>query len=170
MIGAGIVAAIGGIALAGASYAERGLGGMGFFAMGQFGLVAMEMFESIDTDGDGKLSQAEIDKDRNDLHAAHDGDNDGKLSLDEFAGVWHETTCPLTVRAFQMLDKDGNALISRAEYDRPLANIVERLDRNDDGGLSMSDRWRPPPGGRKRVTTPIQAACAGPPGVGYCLP
>ena len=39
-----------------------------------------------------------------------------------------------------MLDKDGNALISRAEYDGPLANIVERLDRNDDGGLSMSDR------------------------------
>ena len=55
-------------------------------------------------------------------------------------GIWHETTRPLTVRAFQMLDKDGNALISRAEYDRPLANIVERLDRNDDGGLSMSDR------------------------------
>ena len=54
----------------------------------------------------------------------------------------HETTRPLTVRAFQMLDTDGNAVISRAEYDRPLANIVERLDRNDDGGLSMSDRWR----------------------------
>ena len=140
MIGAGIAAGIGGIALAGASYAERGFGGMGFFAMGQFGLVAMEMFESIDTDGDGKLSQTEIDKVRNDLHAAHDGDSDGNLSLDEFAGVWHETMRPLTVRAFQMLDKDGNALISRAEYDRPLANLVERLDRNDDGGLSMSDR------------------------------
>ena len=140
MIGVGIAAAIGGIALAGASYAERGLGGMGFFAMGQFGLVAMEIFESIDTDSDGKLSQTEIDKVRNDRHATHDGDHDGNLNLDEFAGVWHETTRPLTVRAFQMLDKDGNALISRAEYDRPLANIVERLDRNDDGGLSMSDR------------------------------
>ena len=68
MIGVGIAAAIGGIALAGASYAERGLGGMGFFAMGQFGLVAMEIFESIDTDGDGKLSQTEIDKVRNDRH------------------------------------------------------------------------------------------------------
>ena len=31
LIGIGIAAAIGGIALAGASYAERGHGGMGFF-------------------------------------------------------------------------------------------------------------------------------------------
>ena len=49
-----------------------------------------------------------------------------------------------------MLDTDGNAVISRAEYDRPLANIVERLDRNDDGGLSMSDRWRHRRGPQKR--------------------
>ena len=88
---------IGGIALAGASYAERGHGGMGFFAKGQFALMAMEIIDSIDTDGDGKLSQAEIDKVRDDRHAAHDGDSDGNLSLDEFAGVWHETTRPLTV-------------------------------------------------------------------------
>ena len=76
--------------------------------------MAMEIIDSIDTDGDGKLSQAEIDKVRDDRHAAHDGDSDGNLCLDEFAGVWHETTRPLTVRAFQMLDTDGNAVISRA--------------------------------------------------------
>ena len=148
LIGICIAAAIGGIALA--SYAERGHDGMGFFAKGQFGLIAMEIFESIDTDGDGKLSQAEIDKVRNDRHAAHDGDNDGNLRLDEFAGLWFETTRPLTVRAFQMLDTDGNAVISRAEYDRPLADIVEQLDRNDDGGLSMSDRWRHRRGAQER--------------------
>ena len=152
LIGIGVAAVIGGVALAGASYAERGHGGsyghrmrghgMGFLAKGQFGLMAMEMFDSIDSDGDGMLTQAEIDKVRNDRHGAHDADGDGNLSLEEFAGVWHETTRPLTVRAFQMLDTDGNAVITRPEYDRPLANIVQRLDRNDDGALSMSDRWR----------------------------
>ena len=110
---------------------------MGVLAKGQFGLMAMEMFDSIDADGDGMLTQAEIDKVRNDRHGAHDADGDGNLSLEEFAGVWHETTRPLTVRAFQMLDTDGNAVITRPEYDRPLANIVERLDRNDDGALSI---------------------------------
>ncbi len=138
-----IAAALGGTALAGASYAgHRGGGdGMGFLDKGQLAVSAMEVFQSIDADGDGKLTQAEIDKVRNDRHAAHDADGDGNLSLEEFAGLWHETTRPLTVRVFQTLDTDGDAVVTRAEYDRPLADIVEWLDRDRDGGLSMSDRW-----------------------------
>ena len=137
-----VAAALGGTALAGASYAgHRGGGhGMGFLDKGQLAVSAMELFESVDADGDGKLTQAEIDKARNDRHAAHDADGDGNLSLEEFAALWHETTRPLTVRAFQMLDTDGDAVVTRAEYDRPLASIVERLDRNRDGGLSLKDR------------------------------
>ena len=64
LIGIGVAAVIGGIALAGVSYADRGFGahhgfrghhghGMGSLAKGQFGLTAMEMFDAIDTDGDG---------------------------------------------------------------------------------------------------------------------
>lgn len=136
-------AALGGIVLAGASYAgHRGDGyGMGFLDKGQLAVSAMEMFEAVDADGDGKLTQAEIDKLRNDRHAAHDANGDGDLDLGEFAELWHETTHPLTVRAFQMLDTDGDAIITRAEYDRPLAGIVARLDRDRDGGLSLRDRW-----------------------------
>ena len=138
-----VAAALGGTALAGASYAGHRDGGhrMGFLEEGQLAVSAMEMFDAVDADGDGKLTQPEIDKARNDRHAAHDADGDGNLSLEEFAGLWQETTRPLTVRAFQMLDTDGDAVVTRAEYDRPLAGIVERLDRNGDGGLSMRDRW-----------------------------
>ena len=70
------------------------------------------------------------------------------MSLEEFAALWHETTRPLTVRAFQTLDTDGDAVVSRAEYDRPLAQLVERLDRDGDGALSMSDRWHDDDDGR----------------------
>ena len=138
-----IAAALGGTALAGVSYADHRDGGhgMGFLEEGPLAVSAMEMFDAADADGDGKLTQAEIDKLRNDLHAAHDADGDGNLSLKEFEGLWHETTRPLTVRAFQMLDTDGDAVVTRAEYDRPLAGIVKRLDRDGDGGLSMKDRW-----------------------------
>ena len=115
---------------------------MHFLGKGQLRLTVMEILHSIDADGDGKLTQAEIDKARNDRHSAHDADGDGSLGLEEFAGLWHETTHPLTVRAFQMLDTDGDAVVTRAEYDRPLARIVERLDRNGDGALSPDDRWR----------------------------
>ena len=123
---------------------------MHFLGKGQLGLTAMEVLNSIDADGDGKLTQAEIDKVRNDRHAAHDADGDGNLGLEEFAGLWHETTRPLTVRAFQMLDTDGDAIVTRAEFDRPLAGIVERFDRNGDGALSPDDRWRHRHGDRPR--------------------
>ena len=136
-----VAAALGGTALAGASYAgHRGGGhGMDFLDKGQLAVSAMELFDAVDADGDGKLTQAEIDRLRNDRHAAHDTDGDGNLSLEEFAALWHETTRPLTVRAFQMLDTDGDAVVTRAEYDRPLAGIVERFDRDGDGGLSLRD-------------------------------
>jgi len=138
-----IAAVLGGTALAGASYAGHRDGGhgMGFLDQGQLAVSAMEMFQAVDADGDGKLTQAEIDKALNDRHAVHDADGDGNLSLEEFAGLWHETTRPLTVRAFQMLDTDGDAIVTRAEFDRPLADIVQQLDRDGDGSLSMKDRW-----------------------------
>ena len=150
LIGIGVAAAIGAVAIAGVSYAGSRHGGFGgqhghgmhFLGKGQLGLAAMEILHSIDADGDGKLTQAEIDRARNDRHSAHDADGDGSLGLEEFAGLWHETTHPLTVRAFQMLDTDGDAVVTRAEYDRPLARIVERLDRNGDGALSPDDRRR----------------------------
>ena len=135
-----VAAALGGTALAGASYAGHRGGGMGFLDKGQLAVSAMEMFDAVDADGDGRLTQAEIDKALNDRHAAHDTNGDGNLNLEEFAGLWHETVRPLTVRAFQMLDTDGDAVVTRAEYDRPLAGIVERLDRDGDGGLSLRDR------------------------------
>ena len=49
-----------------------------------------------------------------------------------------------------MLDTDGDAIVSRAEYDRPLAGIVEQLDRDGDGSLSMRDRWDDDDDGRWR--------------------
>ena len=158
LLAIGIAVAVGGATLAGVGYAghrDGGFGGrhghnIGFLEKGQLGLMAMEMFDTIDTDDDGKLSQVEIDRVRNERHAAHDADGDGNLGLEEFASLWHETTRPLTVRIFQMLDTDGDALIVRAEYDRPLATIVERLDRDGDGGLSMRDRRHGHHDGRDR--------------------
>lgn len=145
LIAVGLAAILGGAAIVGVSHAKHrggdfdGRHGLGFLDKGSLAATALEVFDSVDADGNGILSQAEIDQVRNDRHAAHDADRDGNLGLEEFAGLWNETTRPFTVRVFQMLDTDGDAVITRAEYDRPLARIVARLDRNGDGGLSLRD-------------------------------
>ena len=130
LIAIGVAAAVGGTSLAAVGHGKS-----------HYALFALQIFDSIDADRDGKLSQAEIDQVRNDRHATHDANGDGSLSLEEFTGLWQETMRPITVRAFQKLDTDGDAIVTRAEYDRPFDGIVERLDRDGDGGLSMRDRW-----------------------------
>ena len=129
LIGIGVAVAIGGMALGGAGLAHR-YGGFGDHDDDK----AVAMFDAVDADRDGTVSQAELDKAREDRGAAlaaHDADGDGKLGLEEFARLWSETTRPLTVRAFQRLDTDGDAAVSRSEYERPLAGIAERRDRRD---------------------------------------
>ena len=82
-----IAAALGGTALAGAGYAKhRDRNGLGFPDTWQLELTAMEVFDTIDADGDGTLTQTEIDSLRNDRHARHDANGDGNLSLEEFSG------------------------------------------------------------------------------------
>ncbi len=126
LVGIGVAVAIGGMALGGASLAHRN-GGLG----DDDDHKAVAMFDAVDADRDGTLSQAELDKAREACGAAHDADGDGKLGLEEFARLWSETTRPLTVRAFQRLDTDGDAVISRSEYERPLQGIAERRGRRD---------------------------------------
>ncbi len=100
------------------------------------------MFEQFDTNGDGKLTQDEINAARTDMLAKHDADGDGKLSLAEFEAVWEEMTKQRMVRAFQRIDADGDASITVEEFLKPYANIVERMDRNGDGEISKDDRQR----------------------------
>ena len=129
LAGIGVAVAVGGIAIGGASLAHR-YGGFGDHDDHR----AMGMFDAVDADRDGTLSQAELDRAREDRHAAlaaHDVDGDGQLGLEEFARLWSRTMRPLTVRAFQRLDTDGDAAVSRSEYERPLAGLAERRDRRD---------------------------------------
>ena len=110
---------------------------------GPRGMIMGNMFEQADADKDGKLTQAEIDTYRDAQFARYDTNSDGKLTLDEFEGLLQEITKPLAVRAFQMHDPDGDAAITKDEFDRPTAGLVERLDRDGDGALSRNDRPQP---------------------------
>lgn len=98
------------------------------------------MMERFDTDGDGKLTQSELDDARKALLAKHDGDKDGKLTLAEFQNLWLEFMHRRMVRGFQRIDRDGDAAITIEEFLKPYSKVVERMDRNEDGVLDKEDR------------------------------
>ncbi len=83
-------------------------------------------------DSDGGHARAGIETLRNNRLAAHDGNGDGNLSLEEFAALWHEATRRTTVRAFQLFDVNGDAIVTQEEYDQRLANFVRRRDYDGD--------------------------------------
>jgi len=117
------LAVAGGLFLFGSSYAERGFGGPGGHGpmggpMGGFGAMQQEMLKGVDTNGDGALSQDEINAAIDARFTEFDADKNGSLSLEEFQALWAEITKPMSVRAFQFLD---------------------RFDRNGDGMLSPDD-------------------------------
>jgi len=96
--------------------------------------------ERYDANNDKKVTQEEINTNREAWHKDFDANNDGKLSLDEFMQLWLKARAQVIVREFQRFDRDGDAGLTQDEYLRPMVDIVEMHDRNDDGALSREDR------------------------------
>ncbi len=138
----GALAMTGALFLVGTSYADRGFGGHRFGMMSHGGHLAREMLRDIDTNNDGALSQEEIDAALDARFGEFDADADGSLSLEEFQALWAEITRPIAVRAFQFLDPDGDAAISKAELEDRFGSVVAHFDRNEDGVLSRDDHPR----------------------------
>ncbi|MEM8665463.1 MAG: hypothetical protein AAGF49_15240 [Pseudomonadota bacterium] len=95
-----------------------------------------------DANNDRQLTQEEIDVFIKEKVEVGDANGDGNLTLEEFEAVWMDLSRRMMVRAFQRLDEDGDAVVASAELDERFGDIVERMDRNDDGVLSRDDRRR----------------------------
>jgi hypothetical protein len=127
----GVTVAAGFAAAEGWRHHHRGMGG---------GIAVL--LERYDADKDGKISQDEINQNRQSWHGEFDGDKDGALTIAEFERLWLKARREQMVREYQDFDRDGDGKVTLEEYQGPLANLVAERDRNGDGVLSREDRRR----------------------------
>ncbi len=166
IIAAGLAVALGGAALAGTTQARGSKDGQGHhygqqagYGHGGYhggrhgkhkrGRRLERLLDAYDTNGDGKLTQAEIDQARAGRFADFDTNGDGKLSLEEYEALWMDAMRERMVDRFQSLDNDGDAAVTSEEFGKPTRRIVQRMDRNEDGEISRDDFKRKGHKGRR---------------------
>lgn len=105
-------------------------------------VMMQKLFGLVDVNKDGSVTQDEIDAYRAEQVANADSNGDGALNIEEFDSIYRAMTRSRMVDIFQDFDADGDGTISPAELDDRFGSVVERMDRNDDGALSIEDRGR----------------------------
>ena len=160
-IGAATMLALGGLAGLAQADMDGGMHGGGQCGMGHGGghgpgMMGRQMMERYDANKDGKLTQAEIDQNRQQWLADADANKDGTLSLDEFKVLWLKARNEMMVREFQFFDRDGNGQVTientRARWPTwwptatrmPTARSAPRTVRNaanGRAGATCTARW-----------------------------
>lgn len=131
-----------GALLATTASAEMGKGGQG--GQGGHGEMLLEMFDSIDTDSDGKLTEAELEAHRAAMFTAFDADADGKLNADEMKARmlarFTETLDDRMARMIENRDNNGDGSLSLDEMEEgPGQRGFARIDSDNDGAISKAE-------------------------------
>ena len=106
--------------------------------MGMMGGGQSHAMTAFDTDKDGTLTPEEMTTGMQAELKTYDTDANGTLSLDEFAVMHAAQTRPMTLRAFQMHDADGDAQVTEAE----MAAMMEMMQNHmggQQGGMQGMD-------------------------------
>ena len=96
-------------------------------------LTSEEMIALYDADGDGQISQAEMDASRALMHAEFDTDKSEGLVLQEYKLLWLKAQNQRMIRDFQNTDRDANGQISVEEFKQPMSGVVAQLDNSGEG-------------------------------------
>lgn len=139
-----LLTAVGGAALARGPGDMMGGGMMGGMDEGM-GPMAQFDFAALDTDKDGKITQAEMTAWRAAQVVGVDADKDGKLSADELKAMnmarMEERAANMATQMIARLDVDGDGLLGVEEMAaRPgPAMMFDRIDADGDGAVTQEE-------------------------------
>lgn len=103
---------------------------------------ALRWFDDVDSDHNGMIDVAEIDRVRDKRFRRYDGNNDGYISLDEFNfSVPQELADEIERRRrrFEVMDLDGDGELTKDEYMRFGARVVAAADVDGDGFVTRDE-------------------------------
>ena len=111
-------------------------GGMGMMGQhgGMMGGGQSYAMATFDTNKDGTRSPEEMSAGIQAELKTYDTDGNGTLSLEEFAVMHAAHTRPMTVRAFQMHDADGDGQVTDAEM-AAMAEMMQSRMGGQQGGM-----------------------------------
>src|SRR5690349_6784612 len=92
-----------------------------------------------DSDGDGKVTAAELHAERERQVARFDVDRDGRLSPEEYESWWLSTARARLERLFRADDRDHDGSVALEELVARANDLLHRRDRDGDGALSAEE-------------------------------
>ncbi len=98
-------------------------------------------FQELDADGDGQVTQAEIETHRNQKFTAADTDGDGQLSVEEMQAAAQTKANERVTKMFEKHDANADGFLSEDELPKPrrAAKMFERIDADGNGSISEQE-------------------------------
>jgi len=132
------------LGMGGASVAVAMPGGKGGADRAEF---REEMFKTLDADGDGQITKAELDGAAKARFEKADANSDGNLTAEELTAAAKERAGERaerrSARMLERLDTNEDGMVSLAEIeaqkDNRQSRLMERADANDDGVVSKEE-------------------------------
>ncbi len=108
------------------------------------GAMMLQMFDTIDADKDGKLTEAEIEAHRAAEFAAADTNSDGMLNAEELTAQrlarMTRMATDQTARMIERMDDNADGSLSAEEMSETMQERqFARLDRDEDGAISKAE-------------------------------
>lgn len=98
-------------------------------------------FEEIDTDGNGEISQAEMEAMKGAHFADTDTNGDGVVSLEELTAQAVKQVAAHAEKMLKMRDANGDGVLSQEELSKPhrMGQMFDRFDADENGSISKEE-------------------------------